>query len=264
MQTSTVLMEDEIESRVRLYDFSTGKQTFFQWQAGMVPALSNARVLELGCGSGALWRSLLPRWPACQLTMTDIADEVLVSTRVTLEPLSDYAKSIDYQTVDFNNLPFADASFDVVIANHNLYYASDVSAVLQSIQRILTPGGRLICSTIGRDHLIELVTMLRKEEQDLPWGAERWAENFGLENGVDLLLPYFPHIDHYEYDNRLHVNAIEPVFNYLLKTMKGALSDWVQQNQATIKENLGHAMKKRGYIRLTPHSGFFVATKDAE
>ncbi len=261
MRTSSVLLEEEIESRVRLYDFSTGKQTFFQWQAGMLPPANNIKVLELGCGNGALWRDLMIRWAGCSLTLTDISDDVLDLTRAVLDPIADLADSIEYQAVDFNNLPFQDESYDVLIANHNLYYAQDVPSVLASIRRILKPGGRLICSTIGKDHLVELVTMLRQEDAAISWGAEQWADKFGLENGISLLKRHFKQIDQFEYDNRLHVNSIKPVLSYLMKTMKGALAPWVTDNHDTIEDRLRDVMRQRGYIRLTPHSGFFVATK---
>ena len=149
----------------------------------------------------------------------------------------------------------------MVIANHNLYYADDVDAVLNSISRVLKPNGMLICSTIGKDHLHELVTTLRQYRDDLPWGAENWADRFGLENGGAQLLQHFTRIDQFEYDNNLHVNSIEPVLYYLKKTMKGALSDWICENEDSIQAAVEQAMNNKGYIRLTPHSGFFIAYK---
>lgn len=264
MTQASERIEDEILTRIRLYDYSTGKQTFFQWLAGLLPACSGKDVLELGAGDGAIWRDLLPRWPECHLTLTDIAEDVLDAARVQLEPLSAMTRGLEFKAVDFNHLPYANDSFDVVLANHNLYYAQDVPAVLDSIHQVLRPGGMLICSTIGQDHLHELATILRQEDAELPWGAERWADDFGLENGARLLSNSFAHIDQYEYDNNLHVNSIEPVIAYLLKTMKGLLAPWVSENMDTIRAALEARMAQKGYIRLTPHSGFFIAYKAAD
>jgi SAM-dependent methyltransferase len=260
--SSESIIEEEIETRVRLYDYSTGKQTFFQWQAGMLPSVEGKAVLELGCGNGAIWRELLVRWKQCRLKLTDIADDVLRAAETGLEPFESMTDGISFEAVDFNNLPYDDESFDIVIANHNLFYAQDVSAVLEKIERLIRPGGMVICSTIGKDHLHELVSLLRHHKTDLPWGAEEWADRFGLENGAQLLMQHFNHVDQFEYDNNLHVNSVDPVMSYLRKTMKGALCDWVKQNDTLVQSILSEQMTSKGYFRLTPHSGFFTAYKD--
>lgn len=254
-------IEDEIQTRVRLYDYSTGKQTFFQWLAGILPACSDRDVLELGAGNGKIWRDLLTRWPGCRLTLTDIADDVLSSARDQLEPVRDLTDGLVFESVDFNHLPYPAQSFDIVLANHNLYYAENVSEVVSDIHRILRPGGMLICSTIGADHLGELAVLLRQYHEDLPWGSERWADRFGLENGAQLLMNEFPHVDQYEYDNNLHVNAVDPVMAYLMKTMKGLLAPWVREHHDVIRAALEARIAQKGHIRLTPHSGFFLAIK---
>lgn len=263
MEQTSERIEEEIQTRVRLYDYSTGKQTFFQWLAGILPACADKDVLELGAGNGKIWRDLLVRWPHCRLTLTDIAEDVLDSARAQLEPVRDLTAGLTFEPVDFNDLPYDDQSFDVVLANHNLYYAQDVPKVIADIHRVLRPGGMLICSTIGADHLCELARLLRQYHQSLPWGSERWADRFGLDNGGQMLMSSFHHVDQYEYDNNLHVNSVEPVVAYLMKTMKGLLAPWVREHLATIRPALESRMAEKGYIRLTPHSGFFIATKAA-
>jgi ubiquinone/menaquinone biosynthesis C-methylase UbiE len=262
--SSQVKVEEEIQTRMRLYDFSTGKQTFFQWQAGMLPSLKNKTVLELGCGNGVIWRDLLPRWNDCRLTLTDIADDVLESARTSLSPFESMTESLTFESVDFNQLPYEDESFDVLIANHNLYYALDVDQILESIYRLLKPGGMLICSTIGKDHLHELVSLLRIQNSELPWGAERWAELFGLEAGAGKLMQHFNHVDQFEYDNNLHVNSSEPVMSYLQKTMKGAIASWVKDNHEMVQKSVDKQITDKGYFKLTPHSGFFIAYKESD
>ena len=255
-------VHEENETRIRLYDFSTGKQSFFQWQAGMLPSLAGKRVLELGCGSGGFWQSLLPRWSNCALTLTDISQEILSSAEHRLAPLSNLAASLEFETLDFNQLATLEGPFDVVIANHNLFYAQQLDELLASVARLLAPDGLLICSTVGQDHLHELAALLRLKQQDLPWGAETWAHCFGLENGGAILQRHFQQVDQFEYDNSLHVNSAEPVMAYLLKTMKSGLAEWVTQHYDEVHAAVHDAMMAKGYLRLTPHSGFFVARKN--
>jgi len=186
----------------------------------------------------------------------------LSSAQQNLEPLSNLAASLEFETLDFNQLATVAGPFDVVIANHNLFYAQEIDGLLASVSRLLTPDGLLICSTVGQDHLYELAALLRLTEQNLPWGAETWAQCFGLENGGTILQRHFHQVDQFEYDNSLHVNSAGPVMDYLLQTMKSGLAAWVTEHYDEIHAVIKDAMVARGYLRLTPHSGFFIARKN--
>lgn len=52
-------------------------------------------------------------------------------------------RNVDHQ-VDICNLPFPDASFDVVIASHVLHYIRDEASALRSLWRVLSRGGMAI------------------------------------------------------------------------------------------------------------------------
>ncbi len=66
-----------------------------------------ARVLDAGCGTGALSREMLIRCPAIDLTMLDLSDEMLART-ADLPGTRLQGSVLD--------LPFADGSFDVVVS----------------------------------------------------------------------------------------------------------------------------------------------------
>lgn len=65
-------------------------------------------------------------------------------------------KRFVYAVADAQALPFADATFDAVIANHMLYHIPDLPRALAEIRRVLKPAGRFYASTIGREHMHEL------------------------------------------------------------------------------------------------------------
>jgi len=52
---------------------------------------------------------------------------------------SDFA----FERIDVQAIPYNDASFDVVIANHMLYHVPDLPKALAEIRRVLRPGGLL-------------------------------------------------------------------------------------------------------------------------
>lgn len=58
---------------------------------------------------------------------------------------------------DAANLPFADKSFNWVIANYMLYHLDDPDRALKEFTRVLRPDGHLIVALNGRDHLAELL-----------------------------------------------------------------------------------------------------------
>jgi ubiquinone/menaquinone biosynthesis C-methylase UbiE len=75
-------------------------------------------VLEVGCGDGNIWRENLDRIPpGWRLTLTDFSPGMVDAARAVLGDRAEYA------VADVQELPFSDASFDAVIANHMLFRA---------------------------------------------------------------------------------------------------------------------------------------------
>jgi SAM-dependent methyltransferase len=71
-------------------------------------------------------------------------------------------------------LPFPDASFDVVTCNHALYHVRDVDGVLAEFVRVLRPGGRFAGIYNAPDHLREVF-------------GDAAPEAFDSESGLPLL-----------------------------------------------------------------------------
>ncbi len=101
-----------------------------------------ARVLDVGCGTGAQSRTLI-QWP-------EVAEVVGVDrARFLLERARELAAGLEglrFEEADGHDLPFEDGSFDVVIAHTILTHVADPVAVLAELFRVLRPGGTLaIC-----------------------------------------------------------------------------------------------------------------------
>ena len=92
-----------------------------------------ARLLEIGCGSGALLQDLSADNVVVGM---DIAD---VALRVCRERGLDCVSKGDVTA-----LPYADAAFDIVIAIDVLEHIDDDAAAVREIHRVCKPGGRLI------------------------------------------------------------------------------------------------------------------------
>ena len=97
-----------------------------RWLEGFPPA---QRILDLGCGPGSL--------PAQLAGMNVIG--------VDFDPKS-LGKNFPAACSDSHRLPFAGASFDLVLCHHSLEHFHDVPGTIREIRRVLRTGGRLFVS----------------------------------------------------------------------------------------------------------------------
>lgn len=99
------------------------------------------RVLDVGSGVGGTSRCLAREF-GCRVTGIDLTDEycraaAMLSDRIGLSEL------VDYRQGDATNLPFADASFDIVWTEHAAMNIPDKPALYREMYRVLKPGGAL-------------------------------------------------------------------------------------------------------------------------
>src|SRR5262249_40026777 len=109
-------------------------------------------------------------------------------------------------------LPFADASFDAVIANHMLFHVEDRARAFGEVRRMLRPGGLFVSTTVGRDHLRQL------RELAPPQPGTQFAEargRYAIETAPDELAPFFVDVTVERFDNSLRVTETEPVVAFV-------------------------------------------------
>lgn len=70
-----------------------------------------------------------------------------------VETASGKHPDVEFLQGDVQNLPFEDATFDVLSARHMLYHVPDIAAALGEFRRVLRPGGRLLAVTNVSDNL---------------------------------------------------------------------------------------------------------------
>jgi SAM-dependent methyltransferase len=117
-------------------------------QAGLK---GDERLLDLGCGRGAVLIAAARRLPAGRAVGTDLwsRDQSGNSPEATLAnaAMAGVADRVEVHTADMTALPFKDASFDVVtsaMAIHNIRSAEGRYRTVDEAMRVLRPGGQLL------------------------------------------------------------------------------------------------------------------------
>lgn len=126
--------------------------------------LEPARVLDLGCGTGADLNPLRQRYPQAQVAGADLSPEMLAAgAHAARQARSLLARLLPFTgpasplfAADAAALPFADASFGLVWSNLALHWLGDPRPALREARRVLEVGGLLMFAVPGPDTLREL------------------------------------------------------------------------------------------------------------
>ena len=115
-----------------------------------------ARVLDLGCGTGALFAALRERFPRARLLGLDAALPMLRAARNRTPWWRALAGNVPHLAcADAERLPFAPACAQLAFSNLMLQWC-DAPTVFGEAARVLEVGGLLLFSTYGPDTLKEL------------------------------------------------------------------------------------------------------------
>jgi len=153
-----------------------------------LPLAPGSRVLDLGCGEG---RHVISAYIEGEVTAigVDLALADLVTTREKFQPFAEPdhpGKHFGLASADALKLPFADASFDVVICSEVLEHIPDYQAALTEIQRVLKPGGRL-CASVPRAWPERICWRLAPGYYQVPGGHVRIFRAAELRRQIETL-----------------------------------------------------------------------------
>jgi SAM-dependent methyltransferase len=100
---------------------------------------SGARVVEIGCGTGAIAR-IIAAWPnITEVVGTDPSPILIARAR----ELSAGTASLSFHEAEGGELPVPDSSFDAAVIHRVLSHAPQPNRLLAEAFRVLRPGGRL-------------------------------------------------------------------------------------------------------------------------
>ena len=108
---------------------------------GRWPERPFGHALEVGAGTGYFSLNLLQLGVVARVTATDISVGMLNTTSETAKRLG---LQIETVRADAEELPFSDASFDLVLGHAVLHHVPDLDRGLREFHRVLRPGGTLV------------------------------------------------------------------------------------------------------------------------
>ena len=114
--------------------------------------LEPTTILDLGSATGATGRQLRKRFKRAHIVSLDLSQAMLQRGR---QQKSWFSRS-SFVQADAHQLPFADASFDIVVANQLLPWAPEPLPVFEEVARVLKNGGVFAFATLGPDSFREI------------------------------------------------------------------------------------------------------------
>ena len=105
---------------------------------GPVPAFG--RSLEIGAGTGYFSLNLLQAGVVDRATCTDISPGMLAALEANAQRLG---VGVETAACDAAELPFEDATFDLVLGHAVLHHLPDLDRAFGEFHRVLRPGGTL-------------------------------------------------------------------------------------------------------------------------
>lgn len=189
--------------------YSTNKQPFGEWIYSHYDIADGARILELGCGTGNVWKDnscLLDS--SFSLILSDFSAGMIESAK---ENVGMYP-GVEYQVIDIQNIPYPDASFDVVIANMMLYCVPDLHKGLSEVRRVLKPDGKFYCATYGERGIMQFIN---DTLHDLGVHGEIY-KSFTLQNGDEILRSHFDEVIMRTRDDGLEITVVDDFVDYVM------------------------------------------------
>jgi ubiquinone/menaquinone biosynthesis C-methylase UbiE len=236
--------------------FGTNRYGWYRWVVDQFDLGRDRRILELGCGPGALWKRNLERTRASTfIVLSDFSAGML---RDSAHNLGADAERVRFCQLDARLLPFRDRTFDAVVANMMLYHVADRANAIRDIRRVLTEEGRLYASTTGNRYMREINEAAWRILEVPPRGTS--ADRFGLESGYDQLRAVFPRVETRRYESTLHVTEAGPLMDYFL-SMRPMIYP-AQDRWNALRSYFAERIARDGEITIPMDIGMLIASLD--
>lgn len=241
-----------LNDRISLHEkYSTNKQGWFNWLFEKIDFSKVNRLLEIGCGNGKLWQENKIDLRNREIFLSDISEGMVEEVRNKL------GSDFNCIVVNAEKIPFKDAYFDTIIANHVLFYLNDLNQGLKEIDRVLKPNGVFYCSTYGKEHMKEITELVQNFDSHINLSNHSLYDIFGLKNGEAILKKYFSNVQRLEYPDSLEITESKPLIDYIM-SCHGNQNEILGPRLNEFKEYIEFILNKNDKIVVTKQAGLFI------
>jgi ubiquinone/menaquinone biosynthesis C-methylase UbiE len=110
--------------------------------------VADRRVLDVGCGTGRWAELVVNRLPHAEVWGLDLSEKMLEHAAVRA---GQYPGRMHFTHGNSQELPYEDASFDLVTCSHSFHHYPDQLQVVKEMRRVLKPSGRVMLVDGCRD-----------------------------------------------------------------------------------------------------------------
>ena len=254
---SQYLNSSNISARINLHkEYAVNKKGWFPWLFEQCQIQPGDTILEIGCGDASLWRENRERIPKnIKIVLSDLSDGMMRDVKRSIGKKDERFR---FDVMDAHQIHMPDASVDLLIANHVLFYCEDLQQVFREIKRVLKPDGIFICSTYSGSHMKEISDLVKEFDDRIVLSADRLYERFGKENGKELLQKEFKDIVWVQYEDHLSVTDADALLAYIL-SCHGNQNRYIVDRYRDFRVFVKKKTEKGFYI--TKDAGIFIVKK---
>ena len=247
---------NNLNIRINLHEqFSINKQGWFNWILSNIDFTNSNRILEIGCGDGKLWKDSKLNLRNREIFLSDSSNGMINDAKRNLND------DFSYMVFECENIPFKKEYFDIVIANHVLFYLKNIHEGLNEIRRVLVNHGTFYCSTYGKNHMKEITELVQEFDSRIVLSRNSLYEQFGIENGINILSTYFDDVNLIMYDDYLEVDDSEALISYIM-SCHGNQNEILKNQLGKFKLFLDMKIMENGSFHITKDAGLFICKKN--
>jgi ubiquinone/menaquinone biosynthesis C-methylase UbiE len=244
-----------LSARQAIYRFQQPLVRSSAWALDLVPLGGDERILDAGCGNGLHLAELARRAHRGPVYGMDLSNGMLTAARER----SDAALLVG----DAQRLPFADASFERVLAMHMLYHVPDRDLAIAEFRRVLRADGVALALTNSHAHLAELNDMVGAvlfEMHGTDPARLRAYLRFSSESGEAELRRQFETVVRHDVESTLVVTDADAIVAYVASMGSIARTPSGGSILQEVERRARAVIEREGAFRIRTEVGCFVCT----